>query len=247
MNVLTKLPPLNFPKSLLATVLSFVGFALHLAATAGQYTEILVSKAPAQITIDGILSESIYRQAPSVGKSFVVAGAPEKSPQPTSAWLFWESERLVIAFDCTDADIVASAPSENERGVDAQDRVEVFLWSGDENDTYYCIEVSPSGAVHDYAARFYRKFDDSWSLQNWQYAVKMHPTGYRTEIAIPARDLAAIGLDYEREKTWRIGLFRADFSSERPDAPDWITWVDSRTAEPDFHVAESFGSMRFED
>jgi hypothetical protein len=42
-----------------------------------------------------------------------------------------------------------------------------------------------------------------------------------------------------------LGLFRADFSSPNVRGePTWITWIDAKGTQPDFHVAGSFGVGR---
>ena len=197
------------------------------------------------VTVDGNLDEPCYRLAPLVA-DFVIAGAPGRRAAATSAWLFWSEERLVFAFDCDDTACVTSPPTSSEHDVDPQDRVELFLWSGREADGYCCIEVAARGAVHDYAARFYRRFDDAWSPRGWQCGVKLRPGGYRVEAALSRAALEAMGFHPRAGARLRAGLFRADFAPGKPDATDWITWVDARTPQPDFHVAAAFGTLEFQ-
>jgi hypothetical protein len=53
-----------------------------------------------------------------------------------------------------------------------------------------------------------------------------------------------MGLQLKPGARWRVGLFRADFSSRHfKEEPTWITWVDARGPKPDFHVVQSFGEM----
>ncbi len=196
----------------------------------------------APFTVDGKLDEACYRQhAPLT--AFVVAGDHARVAPPTRAWVFWNEEKIVCAFECADATPAFAAPTDNERDVDGQDRAEVFLWNGDPNATYYCIEAAPGGAVHDYAARFYRHFDSSWSPGNgWICEAALTATGYTVEMAIPKAVLEAMGLQLRAGYQFRIGLFRADFDVLNGQ-PTWITWID-HGREPDFHLAESFGTAR---
>src|SRR5579872_1874869 len=122
-----------------SSILAVVLLAGCMSATRPSPSLAVVPRMHESVVIDGKLSEPCYASAPLVSE-FVVAGAPTASPQPTRAWIFWDSERLVFAFDVKDADIVAAAESGREHDVDAQDRVELFLWSGRTNDTYYCME-----------------------------------------------------------------------------------------------------------
>lgn len=195
------------------------------------------------IIVDGELDEACYRQ-PALVSEFVIAGEPERKPARTQAWLFWDHEQFVFAFDCDEASLVASPASANEGDVDPQDRVELFLWSGHEADPYYCLEISAKNAVHDYSARFYRKFDDAWSPTRWQHAVKLRPGGYQVEAELSREALGKMGFSLRPGECWRAGLFRADFSPAHPDRPNWIAWIDPHTPQPDFHVAGAFGTLK---
>lgn len=201
--------------------------------------EIVVPFTSAQFHVDGKLNEPCYRTAPPVDR-FVTVGQPGKQAPATKAWLFWQRERLIFAFECADANIVAAKPSSNKHDVDGQDRIEVFLWSGRAEDPYYCAEIAAQGALHDYAARFYRRFDDAWSMPGLEYTSLRTPKGYCVEGTISRAGLEKMGFRLEGGARWRIGLFRAEFASPHGQ-PDWITWVDAKGPKPDFHVAESFG------
>jgi len=192
------------------------------------------------VAVDGRLDEPLYQHAACVA-NLVIAGEPARSPAATSAWLFWTADRLVFAFDCDDATPTASPATLNEHDVDPQDRVELFLWSGRQGDEYYCLELAPAGAVHDYRACFYRRFDDTWQPAAWEHAVRARPGGYVVEAALSRQAIKAMGFELRAGERWRAGLFRADFDPAKPDRPDWITWVDARTPQPDFHVAGAFG------
>ncbi|MBI3119675.1 MAG: hypothetical protein HYZ00_13355, partial [Candidatus Hydrogenedentes bacterium] len=137
-----------------------------------------------------------------------------------------------------------AAPVANERDVDGQDRAELFLWTGNDKGTYFCIEAAPGNAVHDYAAQFYRRFDDAWSPGNGaECRASLTPTGYHVEMILPKAAIVAMGLKLEPGQCFRMGLFRADYD-RYSGQPTWITWVDRDSASPDFHVAESFGTAK---
>lgn len=200
-----------------------------------------VPRCDTPFVIDGNLDETCYTDTAPLEK-FIIADRVEEKPAPTKAWAFWSPEALVVAFDCTDATPISRDPSANENDVDPQDRGELFLWSGDAQDTYYCFEIAPRGAVHDYAARFYRKFDNTWTPSDWAFATRETPEGYRVEFRIGRAAMEQCGFRLEPRARLRAGLFRADFHSAEPEAtPDWISWVDAHTPQPDFHVAEAFG------
>ncbi len=228
----------------LESLRAFVGFALLLVSLLGASADpsLKVPEWSGRVKVDGKLDERCYQERPIL-EQFVVAGQPQQRPPKTKAWLFWQRDRLIFAFECEDADIVAAAPSGKEHDVDDQDRVELFLWSGAPDKPYACIEIGARSAVHDYLARFYRRFDDAWSPAGWEYAVHRTPGGYRVEAALPRAALAALGFHLEAGARWRVGLFRADFSHRSQAGPTWITWVDAKLPQPDFHVAGSFGEI----
>jgi len=194
-----------------------------------------------EITVDGKLDEACYREhAPLT--AFVVAAEPARQASTTKAWLFWNGERLVCAFDCVDATPAWAPPCANERDVDGQDRCELFLWTGNEKDPYYCIEAAPAGAVHDYEARFYRKFDDAWNTERETCRASRTATGYCVEMVLSRETVEKMGLILKSGERFRAGLFRADYDQYNGE-PTWITWVDRGQSPPDFHVAASFGTV----
>src|SRR5439155_1786286 len=193
--------------SLAAAMLAFAGCA---SAPVPQTARVFVPRLRETVVIDGKLTEPCYNRSPTVTR-FLVAGKSAKASPPTRAWLFWGPERLVFAFDVRDRDIVAAPGSDREHDVDSQDRVEIFLWSGRTNDVYYCIEIGARGAVHDYAARFYRRFDDTWSPTGWRFAVAATPEGYQVEGELPRAAMERMGFRLAPGKRVRAGLFRADF------------------------------------
>lgn len=193
--------------------------------------------------IDGKLDDPCFREAPAY-QAFVVAGNPSQKAAPTKAWVFWNPECFIIGFDCQDDTLIAKPPTSNERDVDFQDRVELFIWSGNPKDTYYCMEMAALGAVHDYSCRFYRQFDSTWSVPGWRCAMTQTPEGYQVEAAIRRDALRQCGFVLKPGQKFRAGLFRADFSPFKTGLePDWITWVDAPVPKPDFHIAESFGQF----
>lgn len=60
------------------------------------------------------------------------------------------------------------------------------------------------------------------------------------ELAIPIRALTA---NFDPGREWRVNFFRVEGQSE---PRRYMAWQPTRTPEPDFHVPESFGVLRFE-
>ncbi len=223
-------------------------FGWSLAALVGHWTSgsddaiLAVPYHDGPIVVDGKLDEPFYQTIQPL-TNFVDVADPTHPIPSTKAWVGWSNRRLMFAFDCVDATSASTKATENERDVDPQDRVELFLWSGNRDDDYYCIEIAARGAVHDYQARFYRKFDDRWKPIGLQYAVLEKEDGYCVEAILSDESMGAMALPLRVGSSFRAGLFRADF--DRLDGtPTWISWIDAQAKEPDFHIAESFGTFK---
>jgi hypothetical protein len=194
------------------------------------------------LQVDGRLDEPCYRRVIPV-TDFKVASQPGAKASPTQAWLQWNEAGLWFAFAAQDTTLVAAPPTAEEHAVDAQDRVEIFLWPQSSR-KYFCLEIAPDGAVHDYAARIYRRFDDSWTPAGAQLAARSTADGYTVEGLIPAAALHAMGV-----RSWKpgtrlhLGLYRADFHPEAPDDPIWLTWMEPNLPKPDFHVRVTFAPV----
>lgn len=192
--------------------------------------------------VDGRLDEPGYQRVTPVA-DFKVASQPGVEAQPTRAWLQWNEAGLWFAFAAQDATIVSAPPTEDEHAVDSQDRVEIFLWP-ENSRRYFCIEIAPDGAVHDYAARIYRRFDDSWTSSDTRLAAQRTADGYAVEGLVPVAALHAMGVRLWRPGTrLHVGLYRADFRSETPEDPTWLTWVEPNLPKPDFHVRATFAPV----
>lgn len=234
------------PAAVFAIAAASLAASAHLAGGEGVPPPLRVPPlASGTVTPDGKLDEPCYAaHAPMA--AFVDAADPKAKVPETRAWAFWSGDGLLVAFDCEDSSPAAAPPSPDEKGVDPQDRAELFLWSGREGDAYYCIEVAARGAIHDYRARFYRKFDDGWSPEGLVAEAAAREGGYAVEVFIPRRALEGMGFPLRAGAAWRAGLFRADFD-RLGGTPTWITWADPRTKEPDFHVAGAFGTFELAD
>ncbi len=193
------------------------------------------------IEVDGKLDEECYQKYPPIVDTFVVAGDKTRSAPTTKAWLFWNEDQFVYAFDCEDSSPAAIPKSLDEQEVNGQDRGEIFLWDGDPKHAYYCFEIAPLGAILDYKAEFYRKFDSSWSpAGKWEYKSLVTPAGYSIEMVLSRQSIESMGFKLQSGERFRIGLFRADYDKYN-GTPTWITWIE-RGGDPDFHLAESFGT-----
>ena len=79
-------------------------------------------------------------------------------------------------------------------------------------------------------------------------AGKLREKGYSVEGTIPFASFEALGFPpLGSEKPIKFGMFRAEFSHGPGPEPieNWLSWVDPKTEEPDFHVPGAFGYLTF--
>jgi hypothetical protein len=207
-----------------------------------QATALGIARLTGLVQVDGRLEEPCYQRVIPV-TDFQVASRPGAKAGPTQAWLQWNDAGLWFAFGAHDTTIVAAPPTGDEHAADVQDRVEIFLWPQNSR-RYFCLEIAPDGAVHDYAARIYRRFDDSWTPAGARLAARRAVDGYTVEGLIPAAALHTMGVSSWKPGTrLDLGLYRADFRPEAPEDPTWLTWVEPNLPQPDFHVRATFAPV----
>ncbi len=219
----------------------------------------------AKIALDGRAQERVWGKA-AADKRFVFPWKQAKAPK-TEFRALCDGTSLYFTFRVQDADIVVLDQLRDEQDQVFEDRVEVFLALDDQMKDYYCIEVDSRGRVYDYRGSYYRKLDANWRFEGLQTKAAPLPKGYEVEGRIPLESLTALGFPVIRPGVRiRCGLYRAEFSHDRSGRPveqqesvhnpgrkldgpppieEWISWVDPKTREPDFHVPASLGWLDF--
>jgi len=133
----------------------------------------------------------------------------------------------------------------NKLEVIHSERVEIFFKKDDKLDPYYCFEIDPLGRVLDYEANHYRKFNRSWSWPgDLKIKSEISKSFYTVSGQFEKKILTDLGL--LKGNLLEVGLYRGQCTSLLRDQAElkWISWVDSGTTEPDFHVASSFGRFK---
>ena len=126
--------------------------------------------------------------------------------------------------------------------------MEIFFTEDKNLHNYYCVEIGPKGHVLDYQASTYRKFNTDWDCPGLDVATMTSDDGYVVEAKIPRQTLVDLKLSNEEfDAPILTGLFRAEFSfnSNGNVSENWISWVDPRSQEPDFHLPSAFRQIQF--
>ena len=215
----------------------------------------------AKIYLDGRADEAAWKEA-AVERHFIFPWKPTPAPE-TEFRALCDGRHLYFTFRVQDADVVVLDRLRDEEDEVFEDRVEVYLSRDDRMNDYFCFEVDSRGRAFDYRGSFYRRLDAKWRLAGLETKGGPTPKGYEVEGRIPQKSLVALGFPaLRRGARIRCGLYRAEFSHDRSGRPveqkeslhnlgrklagpppieEWISWVDPKTKEPDFHVPASLG------
>lgn len=245
--------------SFLVLLMSLIGFGVN--SQPGNQTYRVVFVPGAQIELDGKADESVWKRA-FVERRFQFAG--QTTPPPLTEFrAICTEDALCFHFNVEDADVVVLPTLRDEEDQVFQDRVEMYFALDDQLKEYYCFEIDSKGRAFDYKASYYRQLDTNWKWKQLETKGTPTPKGYAVEGRIPLASLEALGFPRLRPGVRiRTGVYRAEFSHDRSGRPverkttihnrgrfldgpppieSWITWVDPKTPEPDFHVPSSLG------
>ncbi len=196
------------------------------------------------INVDGVSDEDTWEKAGKL-KGFLMPWDKGKTPPVTMFQALYDSSTLYILFQAAeDQNLVISDSIINEIDIAKEDRVEIYFSKNKTMEEYFCVEVDPLGRVLDYSAAYHRKFDDQWDIDGMLVGSKLYPKSYQVEVAIPLKSLAKMGIDISAD--FYVGLYRADLENSVSGLKEnWLSWVDPKISEPDFHVPETLGLFHF--
>jgi Carbohydrate family 9 binding domain-like len=174
-----------------------------------------------------------------------------ESAPPTrhaEARICWTNEALHVRFVCAQHEplIVSENPRIDQKTLGLWDRdvCEIFVApDGVHPERYFEFEAAPTGEWVDLGIRvlptgretdwdFVSGFTTTATLEGQQLTIEMK-IPWSEAIPKPAAG-----------DVWRVNLFRC----VGPEAPErYLAWLPTRTPEPNFHVPEVFGTLRFVD
>ena len=174
------------------------------------------------------------------------SGEPAKPSRHAEVRLCWSSEALHVRFVCIQQEplIVAENPRIDQKTLGLWDRdvCEIFIAPDPENPwRYFEFQGAPTGEWVDLGI----KVKPSGRETDWDFASGLTTaaqlTGDRLFIGLRIPWSEAIPKP-ENGEVWRVNLFRC----AGPEAPErYLAWRPTHTPEPNFHVPEAFGQLRF--
>ncbi len=151
-----------------------------------------VTLAPAPITIDGALSESIWESAPKVGA--LVQRQPyegEPATERTDVTLLRDENNLyigVVAYDSEPGRTIGTQMA-RDAGLNADDRIEILLDTFRDQRSAFYFATNPAGALVDGLAFSNGQLNTEWDAI-WQVRTSRTEQGWVAEFAIPFKSLS---------------------------------------------------------
>jgi uncharacterized protein (DUF362 family) len=194
------------------------------------------------IAIDGVTDATWNGVAPVSFDTDWSGAKTTTSTRVRAAWsksalyLLWELEGAGIAVDAT-------RPVKTEREkLYEEDCVELFFTPDPAQRTkYFEVEVGPLGHFFDLAVdRKTNKSDIAWSSQP-EIATKVDREHHRATIEVALRAPEIVHA-LESGKRLPFALYRMEGKAPRL----YLAWSPTKTAKPNFHVPDAFGTLLFE-
>ena len=167
----------------------------------------------------------------------------DKIPPPTQFRALHSKDTFYFQFQVEDHDLYAEVVENEQMEVAESDRVELFFCQNHHLDPYYCLEMDYLGRLLSNSAKFHRKMDYTWNWpEGFQFKSEQMANGFLVEGSISKASLRALGLLQQNEM--KVGIFRGQYSNQKGQGAQWISWVDPQTPKPDFHVPSAFGLLK---
>lgn len=158
------------------------------------------------------------------------------------------SEKIYFQFKVDDNKNHIHPSEDKNDSINNSDRVELFFRSDASLNPYYCLEIDTSARIMDFKAYPNNNFDFNWYWPSKEIDVKstINKSNFVVEIAISIQYLKELNL--LKDNKIEIGIYRAKFNQQKNNTykPTWITWVNPKTASPNFHTPSSFGLLTLE-
>ena len=196
---------------------------------------------------DLALDDPEWNKSPAAQIKYVWSGIEAPTTRHAEARLSWNNRGLTVRFICEQHEpvVVADNPITSEKTVGLWDRdvCEIFIAPDSNNiNDYFEFEAAPTGEWIDLALHI----TPDGRQTEWDYSSGMS-TIHRVE---PQRISVSINIPWSsripkplRGDEWRANLFRCIGPDE---ATRYLAWRPTRTPEPNYHVPEEFGVLRFE-
>ncbi|HVG33722.1 MAG TPA: carbohydrate-binding family 9-like protein [Pyrinomonadaceae bacterium] len=194
------------------------------------------------------LDDAAWNRARAVRLTHYWSGDAAPPGRHAEACVLWSDVALAVRFICRQMEplIINPAPRTNEKTVGLWERDDCEIYVAPDAGTpekYFEFEAAPTGEWLDLAIHRTPRERET----DWQYRSGMTVASRIAEehvivamrVPWPAFNAAA---PLRKETFWRVNLFRCVGAGRDRG---YLAWRPTYTAQPDFHVPESFGLLRF--
>jgi len=204
--------------------------------------EIVVAAVTGEVVLNAARPASAWNAATPVSFCSDWQGENSAPDRQTTVRALWSPEMLYLRFECRYRELNLFPDSDpNGRRDQLWDRdvAEAFLQPDPaQSRAYKEFEVSPNGMWIDLdIAPGVKANPNSGMMRSVFLDEKAHT--WSAELAIPLRSLTA---KFDQNAVWRVNFFRVEGKQE---PRGYYAWQPTHTPQPNFHVPEAFGRMRF--
>jgi hypothetical protein len=196
--------------------------------------------------VESDFENQIWQECQPIGINHLWSGEPAPPTRHAEARICWSNVALHVRFVCAQQEplVAAANPVIDKKTLGLWDRdvCEIFLAPDPSNPSRYVeFEAAPTGEWVDLGITLTRSGRET----DWDFA-----SGFTTAAKLD-RDQLFVGMRIpwsaalpkpKQGLAWRVNLFRC----VGPEAPErYLAWQPTRAPEPNFHVPEAFGYLRF--
>ncbi|WP_427872759.1 sugar-binding protein [Flavobacterium sp. MMS24-S5] len=155
----------------------------------------------------------------------------------------WDLDYLYFNFQVFDSEVYIDRKDNSTDSICNSDRVELFFRKDEKLSPYYCLEMDVDARILDFEAYPNWNFDYNWRWPEKQLEIQSVKGQNSFTVAGRISIASLKELDLIQGNIIEAGVYRAKFSPNEKGEyqPTWISWVNPNTAEPNFHIASSFG------
>ncbi len=184
-----------------------------------------------------------WEQADSIRFDWDWQGQNADPLRETEVRLLWTQETLFVRFRCRYRTLTIFEDSEQNGRRDHlwdRDVAELFLQPEPANPRrYWEFEVAPNGMWIDLDISPAGRRDPQIGMRS-QVACRDSDKLWLADLALP---MSAIGARLAAASEWRVNFFRCEGDAE---PRFYSAWRPTNSPQPNFHVPEAFGRLRFE-
>jgi alpha-galactosidase len=204
--------------------------------------EIVANYVGEAVPLDAAHPAAAWQGASPVAFSSDWQGKNADPGRETQVRVLWSRQYLYLRFECLYRELFTfedSDPNGRRDHLWDRDVAEVFLQPDPSRERFYReFEVSPNGMWVDLDIFRGGLTDLKSGLQRSVFLDEKSHT-WSAELAIPLKSLTT---KFDPAAIWRANFYRVEGRNE-PRA--YLAWRPTHTPEPNFHVPQAFGRLRF--